>query len=210
MSNWQLPPTFIQEYLDACKLAATDDKAFAEFRNNDRINTIIENTPQEWADKALKAMDYTPTMIRYIYTFRLMKRLFRPWSFSGKNIVEIGAGYGGQCRIIVEFAPPRQYAIFDLPEVKELQTKYLLKHNIGGYFPDIKDFDWANLCISWCAWSELSRELREEYAEKVISKCDHFFICSNYNKEEDKEILSKYFPNIKEYSDDLVENVIYA
>lgn len=71
-TDWQLPPDFSREYLEACKLAAINDDAFANFRTNDRISCIIENTSKEWADQALDAMGLTPTMIRYLYTCKLM------------------------------------------------------------------------------------------------------------------------------------------
>lgn len=207
-TDWQLPPDFIQEYLDACKLAATDDEAFKNFRKNDRIATIIENTTKEWADRAMEKMGMTPTMVRYWYTADLIERLI---GVMRGLVVEIGGGYDGMCRVISERWELDDYSIYDLPEVMELQRRYLKEYGCNASFCEpAQPFYGARLCLSWCAWSELSYDLRVEYAEKVISKCDHFFICSNYNKAEDLEILSKYFTGIKEYNDELVQNVIYA
>lgn len=223
MSNWQLPETFIAQYRAACKLAAIDDKAFANFRNDPHIACVIENTTKEWSDKALEKMGYTPTMVRYWYIWHLIETNLPGWNdwieYNRSHIIEIGGGYGGQAEVISRITNGH-YTIIDLPEVVELQKKYLLSRSIADVkfsidtqtilYPDQSTKRYPNLCISWCAWSELSRELREEYAEKVISKCDHLFICSNYNKQEDLEILSKYFTGIKEYSDELVQNVIYV
>lgn len=224
MSNWQLPEVFIDQYRAACKLAATSDKAFANFRQDPHIACVIENTNKEWADKALQKMGYvplfdyvmgqvgfTPTMIRYAYTLHLIETMV-PSIYDLQKIVEIGGGYGGMCRVIRENGGLHQYTIFDLPEVVELQQRYLAQYEI---FPTLltdipSHYSGADLCISWCAWSELSYDLRVEYSEKVISKCQHFFICSNYNKEEDREILARFFPDIKEYSDELVQSVLYA
>lgn len=231
MSNWQLPPDFIQEYLDACKLAATDDEAFKNFRKNDRIATIIENTTKEWADRAMEKMGwgteliesmrdkFTPTQIRYQYIHFLIHSFFRGYDIC--EYAEIGPGYGGLIEALHDQSEEQMFHLFDLPEPAMLQEKYLSKvHGAESLWPyvrwhDLHSFttendELAELCISWCAWSELSHDLRVEYAEKVISNCDHFFICSNYNKAEDLEILSKYFTGIKEYSDELVQNVIYA
>lgn len=207
-NNWQLPETFIAQYRAACKLAAIDDKAFANFRNDPHIACVIENTTKEWSDKALEKMGYTPTMVRYWYIYHLMNGIYG--TIIPYDIVEIGAGYGGLCRIIMEAYNGREYIIFDLPEVVDLQARYLSNFSINPVYQHKPVEIESDLCLSWCAWSELSRELREEYAEKVISKCDHFFICSNYNKQEDLEILSKYFTGIKEYDDELVQNVIYV
>lgn len=207
-NNWQLPPDYITAYLAACKLAATDDEAFATFRSEPHISTIIENTPQWWADKAMAAMGMTPTMVRYWYTVDLIERLI---GIMRGVVVEIGGGYGGMCRVISERWELDDYIIYDLPEVTLLQKRYLKQYGVDFSPAQVSDQTYGvRLCISWCAWSELSYDLRVEYAEKVISRCDHFFICSNYNKKEDLEILSKYFTGIKEYSDELVQNVIYV
>lgn len=231
MSNWQLPPDFIQEYLDACKLAATDDEAFKNFRKNDRIATIIENTTKEWADRAMDKMGwgpeliesmrdrFTPTQIRYQYIYFLIHSFFRGIDIC--EYAEIGPGYGGLIEALHDQSEEQMFHLFDLPVPAMLQEKYLSKvHGAESLWPYVrwhelhsfttKNDELAELCISWCAWSELSYDLRVEYAEKVISKCDHFCICSNYNKAEDLEILSKYFTGIKEYNDELVQNVIYA
>lgn len=210
-NNWQLPEVFQAQYRAACKLAAIDDKAFANFRNDPHIACVIENTTKEWSDKALEKMGLTPTMIRYKYTLHLIESLLDPKILWESSIIEIGGGYGGQCKIIDERYPYARFTIFDLSEVAELQKRFLDPEGVSfEHYDKPVIIEPATICISWCAWSELSRELREEYAEKVISKCDHFFICSNYNKQEDMEILSKYFTGIKEYSDELVQNVLYV
>jgi O-methyltransferase domain len=209
MSNWQLPDVFIAQYLAACNLAAISDKAFDTFRHDPHISTIIENTNKEWADKALDKMGYTPTMVRYMYIHHLIIKLLGRQVLH--DVVEIGAGYGGQCKIIKDHNPMCLYTIFDLPEVIALQKRFLDIYNIEvGHYRSPTFIGQSELCLSWCAWSELSLPLRKEYAEKVISKCDHIFICSNYNKEEDRQILLPYFPDLKEYSDDLVNGVLYA
>jgi hypothetical protein len=209
MSNWQLPDVFIAQYLAACKLAAISDKAFETFRQDPHISTIIENTNKEWADKALDKMGYTPTMVRYWYTRFLIDKLL--YKHRIKTIVEIGGGYGGMCRVMSETKDLDDYIIIDLPEVGELQNRYLKQYSVDATIQSgMNSIFHADLCISWCAWSELSLPLRKEYAEKVISKCDHIFICSNYNLEEDRQILLPYFPDLKEYSDDLVNGVLYA
>jgi hypothetical protein len=226
-ASWQLPEVFIAQYLAACKLASLDDKAFANFRQDPHISCIIENTTKEHADKMLIAMQYdellagalisvyTPTQVRYQYIKHLINKLIEN---NCETFCEIGPGYGGLIEALHDQSECQTFHMFDLPEPQALQEKYLSKvHGAESLWPylrwhDLKtpDFVRADLCISWCAWSELSKPLREEYAEKVISKCDHFFICSNYNKQEDMEILSKYFTGIKEYSDDIFQNIIYC
>lgn len=218
--SWLLDKDYIQGYLDFCKLAATDDNVFKNFKNNDYIKTIIENTNREWADKARRILindgygvvmpteTTKPTIVRYIYTSYLINKLI---GFSEcLKLIEIGAGYGGQCEILMSFGLVDDYTIYDLPEVQQLQQRYLGQQAINPVFINhISEAPQHDLCLSWCAWAELDRPTKELYAEKVISKAKHFFICSNYNSIEDKEILSKYFTDINEYSDELVMGVLW-
>lgn len=210
--TWQIPEVFRDQYLAACHRAATNDEAFAKFREDPHISCVIENTPKDWADKALAKMGYTPTMVRYWYTQHLLRQLFGPRGWT--EIVEIGGGYGGMCKVLSIAYDLEVYRIYDLPEPLSLQRRFLMGNSPAptlisdiNYPIGSRQFD---LCLSWCAWSELSLDLRKEYAEKVISKCDHIFFCCNYNLQEDIEILKQYFPNLKTYEDELVQGVVYA
>lgn len=218
--SWQIDPTFRQEFLDFCELAASDDEVFKTFKENDRVKTIIENSTKEhslitigwlWMNKFYITDDkeFTPTEVRYIYTIILHNKLFgRLWE---NSIVEIGGGYGGQCsmwkRQERDFG---NYTIYDLPQVQKLQYRYLKDYGISASFPNgITEAPEHDLLISWCAWSELDIETRKEYVDKVISKADRFIICSNYNFYEDMGILASYGILPKVYSDELYSNIIY-
>lgn len=207
--GWKLDPQFRQEYIDACREAATNDEAYATFREHDRISTVIENTPMWWAERAMKEMGWSGTTIRYIYTYGLIRKLIG--TLGEKDIVEIGGGYGGQCKVIQERCCPHSYTIFDLPEVQKLQQRFLSGASTSIFFangvkPAINTYD---LLISWCAWGELEYGMKKEYLDKVISKAKHFFICSNYTPEEDKKLLEQYFPVVNEFENELVSNVLY-
>lgn len=211
--DWQLPEGFMQEYLAECRLAVSDNEVFKTFRTLPKISTIIENTPIWWAEKAMAKMGITPTIVRYQYIWWLMRLLVKGMHERPYHFVEIGGGYGGQSEVILNTEAHLDYTIYDLSPVLDLQMKYLRawdNKKMHFMLPDEPFIDQASLCLSWCAWSELSLENRLWYAENVISKCNHVFICSNYNYEEDKAILLKYFPDLKEYSDDIVSNVLYC
>lgn len=207
-----LSPEYRAAFLAACQLAATDDQAFANFRKEPHISTVIENTTHVWSDMAMAAMGWSPTTIRYFYLTNLMKKLIGiP---NGVIIHEIGAGYGGHCIVLKHLYPIGLYYIYDLPEVAALQKRYLSTRRNGLNFvewPRIGDetIFGNSICLSWCAWSELDSETKHQYFEEVISECDHFFICSNGDVKEDKAILSKSF-DVKVYNDHLVQNVLYA
>ena len=125
-----------------------------------------------------------------------MKNLFG--DISGKKIIEIGAGYGGQCLILNKLFTPSEYAIVDLDESSELSNKYL---NINGIKPRIikisemndldEDFD---IMISNYAYSELDKNLQDLYYDKIIKRSKNGYLTYNfisnlcnidsYNKEE--------------------------
>lgn len=219
--SWQLDPTFKQEFLDFCELAASDDEVFKTFKDNDRIKTIIENSTEEYKLKTIEWINddneadqkylysLTPTEIRYIYITELKLKFF---GFSkDHSIVEIGGGYGGLIYAFDRYLHrERYYTIYDLPEVQKLQARYLKDFGIKPIFPDgIPEAPEHDLLISWCAWSELDLTTRKEYFEKVISKAKRFIICSNYNFYEDMGIITSYGILPKVYSDELYSNIIY-
>lgn len=187
------------------------EKHWFKFQENDQLGSpVIYGLG--------KNMIGSPTNVRYIYTLYLLRKLLGLGSkkFCCDHIIEIGAGYGGQCKVIYDFCdyiPIIDYTIFDLKEVTQLQRKYLSKFGIRPNFYNNLDIEiqdnTVDLVISWCAWSELDYVTRVEYFEKVISKAKHFLICSNYNAPEDFKILTSTGLKVKEYSDSLYQSVFY-
>jgi len=238
---WQVGEDFKQKFLDECKLAATDDEAFSIFRSMNRIHTVIENSNEEWKNKAFDLLKgkftseewhrfgssdnygtgsvlitgieknyLTPTTVRYAYTLSLIVKLLgKPIN---PTVIEIGAGYGGQCKIIHDICHPvsLNYTIYDLPEVQLLQKRFLNNFGINPIFKQLPDeIEGSDLIISWAGWAELDKETKIEYYNKVISKCDRYFICSNYNFDEDWKILSANDEQLREYKDELCQGIIY-
>ncbi len=124
------------------------------------------------------------------------------------DIIEIGAGYGGQCKIISDVFCSASYTIIDLDTVLPLAKKYLAKLNIENVIymtpqqiNKDKEFD---LVISNYAFSECARHTQDEYIEKILSKSTRGYLTCNYdgtsslkvpyNKEELHRILSKKHP----------------
>ena len=99
------------------------------------------------------------------------------------DIVEIGAGFGGQCKIMYDFVVPRSYTIIDLPEAWQLAEKYLSRfgiHEVKFKSPvDILDEKYS-LCISNYGFSEFGREYQDLYAEKVIKNSDKGYMICNF------------------------------
>ena len=110
------------------------------------------------------------------------------------KIVEIGGGYGGQCKIIGDVFKYKQYSIVDLEEVNQLQSKYLSKFskkNIKFYnfknYPKDEKYD---LLISNYAFSEILEPLQTEYINNILANCKHGYITCN-------EKIKNFFNKIK-------------
>ncbi len=136
-----------------------------------------------------------PTTCRYIKILAELVDFFG--SLDDLDIVEIGGGYGGQCKIIYDYAKPRSYTIIDLPAVGRLAAKYLKCFGIedvvfktpGGY-----SFDESySLCISNYAFSEFDRGYQDLYAEKIIKKSDKgYMVCNFFGPHAIKERLGGF------------------
>lgn len=115
----------------------------------------------------------SPSTLRYIKVLVDILKLFDVEKI--KTVTEVGVGYGGQCRILMNTLPIERYNLIDLPEVLALTEKFLTALNQTG---DIRYIDGTHLyhdapCdlfISDYAFSELSKPAQDIYIEKIISK----------------------------------------
>jgi hypothetical protein len=110
------------------------------------------------------------------------------------DIIEIGGGYGGFCKIFLDISEFFQiqinsYTILDLDAPSKLCRKYLdtIEHGKCGSIitgtleevdiSDKKDF----IVLAFYSYSEISLDFRKIYLEKVISKSKQGFMCWNIN-----------------------------
>ena len=112
-------------------------------------------------------------------------------SFEDMDIVEVGAGYGGQCKIIYDYCKPRSYTIIDLPEANKLTKKYLKRFGITDVkfkTPGSELNEKYSLCISNYAFAEFDRVYQDLYVEKIIKNTDKgYMICNFFGEYEIKE-----------------------
>lgn len=212
-------------YLAACHRAATDDEAFANFKRDRALLEVWEHVTDEIAKRYLyviKGLDFhcdyrpamnndrfgnpqtmelqggyciAPTTCRYLWTYYMLKRLFGP--LTGMRIGEIGGGYGGLATVIGAYEKPHWHYIYDLPEVCELQRKYLRANNLADH---AWTCDWIDclvenhnhdLLISTFALSELTDEQQAEYADKVIRHAPRGFLVCNESTDRTTQLICK-------------------
>jgi hypothetical protein len=193
-------------YQNMCLATASAEKLFAEFRNEKTFRDMYEHVTYEEGliyieeikkiypailnvhmlfvnDRVGSPIKYyydeigfevAPTTLRYIKVLTDLIKLYG--SLSDLDIVEIGAGYGGQCRIIHEMFNPNSYTIIDVPEAIKLTERYLKEFAV---YPKAQ-FDHYDLFISNYAFTEISRKYQDLYIEKFINKSDRGYVTCNF------------------------------
>lgn len=125
----------------------------------------------------------SPTTVQYISVLSNLINKFK--LLQNFKIVEIGGGYGGQCKIIQDICDIHSYDIIDLEEVTLLQETYLKKlacyENVK--LLTNKQLNHAainyDLVISNYALSEVSKEDQLEYVERILLNSKHGYITCN-------------------------------
>lgn len=125
--------------------------------------------------------NFSGATLRYIVVAEQIKQLFSlP---SNAKIVEIGAGFGGQCYVLSHLQSFSDYYIIDLPEVEPLIKKVintLQVENVAYSSEANKTLeDDVDLVISNYAFSECERQTQIDYFEKVIKKSKRGYIIYN-------------------------------
>lgn len=136
-----------------------------------------------------------PTTLRYINNILNLVDLFGEDVFvtnfldnKVKTIVEIGAGYGGECKIANDFSLyyhnikiDENWNIFDLDSSLPLIRRWL---NEFGYQatlnPNVDSLNNISLIVSNAAFSEMSRNLQEEYFNKIIMRAERGYFIENF------------------------------
>jgi hypothetical protein len=218
-----------QKYPDFCYRASLNSKTFNRFRRSRIYQEILERSTytdgkkyieeinklpdlwksleqfkanDDWGSPALYDYPLTgkisPSTLLYIKVYGDLVKLFG--SLNSLNIVEIGVGYGGQCRIINAASAPSGYTLLDIKPALMLAQTYLDKYPLKSTVSfkvmnelEAKDFD---LVISNYAFTELPRSIQQPYLDKVILKSKRGYITfndinpANFNSYKLDELLS--------------------
>ena len=120
----------------------------------------------------------SPTTLRYIKVLSDLRKTFG--DLQGMNIVEIGVGYGGQCKIISDLFKFKSYTLIDLPDPCELAKKCLNKYKVSNVNIWNGELNYYDLCISNYAFTEISRNYQEIYKQQFIDRSDRGYITCNF------------------------------
>lgn len=175
--KWDKPMIAALEEAENIKFS---DKDWDIFLKNDDVGGAIKK--EYIINKVTRKANCTT--LRYVRVLQQILELFDNMS-SIKSVVEIGGGYGGQCRILSAFCPIEKYTVIDLPEVLELIRKYIKQFNIENkdinYIDGTSDFSETtyDLVISNYAFSEMEMNVQEVYLSKIICRAKTGFIIWN-------------------------------
>jgi hypothetical protein len=192
----------IPAYRELCRRAADDLAVFHGFRSHPTyayiVETAVPEVGQDYGTIALETLPayrgmldefrrndgiggpplvrypgfgvFAPNTLRYVKHAADIERHFEP--LAGKRVAEIGAGYGGLCRILSTRFADIEFHIFDLPEALALAERYLDLLGVRGVyfhscFDPIRLAD-VDLVISSYAFSELNRTEQDRYLDGVV------------------------------------------
>ena len=113
---------------------------------------------------------FSPTTLRHIQIAGMIQKEIS--SSCNKRVIQIGAGYGGLCKILHDLSLWQSYAIVDLPEHLALARKVLESEGISGVafisIDEIPFQDDYDLVISDLSFSEFSRPLQKIFADRIF------------------------------------------
>jgi hypothetical protein len=207
-----------------CERAAHDPVRFADFKRDPDYVRILEHVTCELGARYLECAlaiqpslrerlpefgrndelgsprlcDYgthgpfSPTTLRYVKVLADLARLFGP--LDGMRVVEIGAGYGGQCFVVSTVSEPASYVLVDLEPCLELQRTYLAALGIEAEFMRAEDLPAEaeyDLVVSNYAFSECTGQVQRHYVERVLTCSKRGYMTMNWINPGDFRSLSR-------------------
>lgn len=171
------------------------DLPWEKYQENDTVGgaRVIEQPSLKKYVPNLPHYYFSHTTLRYILTslnvISHLQKKYEQNTLSKIDIVEIGGGYGGQCKIMIDtllyYNPEIEYTytIIDLEEPSLLQRKYLDRLEVKNVTCSIctdyeknKEYD---LCISTYTIGEIPIEFQNEYVETIIKHCESAYFLWN-------------------------------
>ncbi len=190
-------------FAEVASRAVSEEKQFSQFKRNPYFNLLWENhtveegalwlqkTNQEYAFlkpkfEQFRQLDqigmprvhfygddgaFSPSTLRLIaMTGELCQRVGK---LENVTIIQIGAGYGGWCKILSDVLSFKSYIIVDLPEQLALAQKCLEKLEVKNVqfctVDDLPQKGVYDLVISDMSFSEFNRRDQELFFDRIFS-----------------------------------------
>lgn len=124
---------------------------------------------------------FSPTTLRYIKIACELKKHFG--SLDGMRIVQIGGGYGGQCKILSDLFHFKSYTMIDHRESLALAKKYLDELRIPAVeyvsLDEIPEKISCDLVISDFSFTESSASLQKMILARILSNSKRGYLICN-------------------------------
>lgn len=180
----------IEEFNDLINLIDWD-----KVKENDKLGgATLVNFSELSSVVDLVDYNFSPSTIGYLYKGLSILKFASTKNKKSISILEIGGGYGGQCKLVKDLAPLfnieiENYGLIDLKAVSDLQKKYLTTlnyKNISFYkYEELKDFhefDKYDLLVSIYALGEFDIEVQNFYVDNVLKNIKDFYLIWNTEK----------------------------
>lgn len=160
-------------------------------KENDSIGSPYTTEYQELSDHvSLNNYIFSPSTVAYVYKALDILSHIKNSKLDNVAILEIGAGYGGQCKMILDLCKLfdiniKSYTMVDLHWPNKLQEKYL---NTLGHFDKIKFISFEELrdnekqleefdyLISIYALAEFTKDIQQFYIDKMVDFPYHYLV----------------------------------
>ena len=166
----------------------TDEDMQIFISENNKIGMPVKTEIVGWSHSIA-----SPSNFRYIYQAHLILSHLAKLNITEVDIVEIGGGYGGLSLALSIYANKfnvtvHKYHYIDLPNVALLQKLYIEQynpsflveaHSADTFGRDIMPSDKPLYLISCYAFTEINKQLRNNYLQTLFPKVNHGFILNN-------------------------------
>ena len=204
----KLPPVTVydQPSLSAVyREAAINDELFQEFKRHPVFNLIQENASYEEGLASLRLIEERfPGVLTHMEKLRVNDAVGSPRVYTyegvgefspttlhyialagqigdlrGKEVVQIGGGYGGLCCVLHQLNSFKSYTIVDTPPVLQLTKRYLEACGIDGVrfvaIEDVRENLVADVVFSDASFFECNKSVQDVLAAKILNHASSGF-----------------------------------
>lgn len=145
-----------------------------------------------WGNPHIEEIEGIPMSISSI-EFACWLSHIEPYVVDGFQVLEIGAGYGGFARTLLERFPGLRYTIVDLDFVRQVSSKYLAEHQKEVAFSDdVPRTLCPDLVVQTRGFMEMSAEELNHYFEYIQTSLRPGGLLFTVNRWEKHTVLAEY------------------